>query len=93
MRYHTSPLVMLGIGVGQLPLAGPYYTCVLCFHDVHGHVCKAPLHYQRVWFPGPSALLSGVVCRSSPIAVAYLPLLAHVPSLYVGVVPSSGLCI
>ena len=78
---------------GQLPLAGPHYTCVLCFHEVHSRVCKASLHCQRVWFPWPSALVSGAVRRRSPIAMAYLPLLAPVPSLYVGILPSSGLCV
>ena len=29
---------------GQLPLARPYYTCVLCFHEAHGHICKVSLH-------------------------------------------------
>ena len=66
---------------------------VLCFHEVHGCVCKASLHCQRVWFPWPSALLSGVVCCRSPIAMAYLPLLVSVPSLYVGIMPSWGLCV
>ena len=64
--------------VGQLPLTGPHNTRVLRFHEVHGHVRKAPLHRQHSWFPWPSALLSGAVCRCSPIALAYLPLSAPV---------------
>ena len=35
---------------GQLPLAGPYYTYVLGFHEVHDHICKASFHRQRVWY-------------------------------------------
>ena len=92
VRYHTSPLVMLGIGVRASCHSRAGTILVYC-GSMKSTVCKAPLHRQRVWFPWPSTLMSEAVCRGTPIAVAYLLLLAPIPSLYVGVVPSSGLCV